>query len=196
MVLPLAASACRFTFYELRKNLRWKPFKIEGRVYSLSHLHPFEFDFVVAAKDGKPEQIYSIEVLFSLHCFTRSPKPYESISAVLTYSDSRETRIIDLNRYKLSFSLPNIIRGIDNRKCFHTNHGSFFTVDTIDDQGNRSEYTIYFTVTKNGKGGRLKFYVNSAYVQGMISRPKVRKPVKFSVIAFNTKHNRTIRRQK
>jgi len=117
---------------------------IAGRIYDLSHLDPFTFDFMVPEKDGRPQQRYAIDVLCSWHCFTRGIAAGERFTENLAYSRGRETRIFDERRCHLSKNLPRIIRGIGSRKCFHTGRGNFFTVELVDEEGNRIEYTNLF----------------------------------------------------
>lgn len=81
---------------------------LSGGVYSLDHLHYFSFDLLVPAKDGKPERSYRLNITFSLHCFSRSPRPGEAIPADLAYSDSRETRIFCVDRYRQSQICPRL----------------------------------------------------------------------------------------
>jgi hypothetical protein len=74
------------------------------------------------------------------------------------------------------------------RKCFHTGRGNFFTVEIIDNQGNRIRYEIYFTASKSSKPGLLTLYVQSAYERDtahQANRPQM-KPIKFPIILFNT----------
>jgi hypothetical protein len=71
--------------------------------------------------------------------------------------------------------------------AFHTGRDNFFTVELIDAQGKRVEYTVYFKLSRAPSKGRLNLYVQSAYVQDDIPqmRSKPRKPIRFSVIAYN-----------
>lgn len=179
-------------------GLKWSPALVGGVVYDLGHLHPLSFDFVVPAKDGKPEQVYPLDVTFSLHCFTRGIRSGETYAPDLAYSDSRETRLFDARRHRLSLLLPDIVRGIGARRCFHTAHGNFFTVEIVDDEGHAAGYTVYFTVSRSTRRGRLTLYVQSAYVQDGVPRqkPKPRKPIRFSVIAHNVTTARPVRAQK
>jgi hypothetical protein len=128
--------------------MKWRAAGIGGRRYDLSHLHPFSFDFVVPARDGKPEQRYGIDVIFSLHCFSRGIRQGEVYVADLAYADSREVRLFDEQRYTHSLQLPGIIRSIGVRRCFHTGYGNFFTVELIDAKGERVEYTVYFKLSR------------------------------------------------
>jgi len=178
--------------------LKWRATSIGGNIYDLSHLDEFDFDFVVPAKDGKPEQVYRINVLFSMHCFTRGIREGESYHYELTYSDNRETRLFDEQRYRLSLRLPDIIRNIGGRQCFHTGHGNFFTVEAVSDDGNSEKYWIYFKMSRGSKRSGLNLYVESAYVQNKIQqqRPRPRKPIRFSVIAYNVVAGKPIKEPK
>jgi len=95
-------------------------------------------------------------------------------------------RLFD-ERYKQSLRLPAVIRSIGNRRCFHTGYDNCFTVELIDARGERVEYTVYFKLSRAPSKGRLNLYVQSAYVQDETpqTRPRPRKPIRFSVIAYN-----------
>lgn len=175
--------------------MKWASAKIGDALYDLSHLHPFSFEFVVAAKAGKPAQRYEIGVIFSVHCFTRKLRPGETFAGEWSYSDSRETRLFDQDRYRRSLQLPAIIRTIGDRKCFHTAHSNFFTIELIDAHGRAEEYTVYFKLSRAPARGRLNLYVQSAYMQNDIpqARAKPRRPIRFSVIAFNVAAGKPIR---
>jgi hypothetical protein len=176
--------------------LKWKPFDLNGLVYDLAHLHPFSFDFVLAAKDDAPERVYPIDVTFSLHCFTEKLKDGEDLQPDLAYNDNRETRHFDVKRYECSKQLPGIIRSLGERKCFHAVGGNFFTVHLMMDAGVEVEYSVYFKMSRGSTKGRLTLYVTSAYIQDGVPRakPHPRKPIRFSVIAFNTANNKAIKR--
>jgi hypothetical protein len=138
---------------------------IEGRIYDLSHLDQFTFEFVVPEKDGRPRQAYGIDVLFSWHCFTRGIAEGEHLPEALAYSRGRETRLFDERRYRFSRQLPSIIRGIGTRKCFHSGKGNFFTVELTDEEGSRIDYTIFFKISRTAKRGALTLRVESAYAR-------------------------------
>ena len=173
--------------------MRWKSFKHAGREYDLSHLHPFSMDVVQPAQNEKPELRYSVDVLFSLHCFTRSSEAGDG--AELAYSDNRETRTFCFERHKYSQYLPGIIRQINERVCYHTGKGNFLTIEIFTEDNRRIEYEVYFVVSKSGKRPpRLNLFVQSAYVrdQGREYRKTTRK-IRFSVVAFNTLNNKPIK---
>ena len=124
--------------------MKWRPFTYQGIHYTLSHLHPFEWAFVLPAKGNQLERHYSFDVAFSLHTFTKGIKNRTATDEALIYSDSREQREFDFNRYALSKRLPEIVHSLNTRKCYCTGHGNFFTVDIIEENGAKKRYEIYF----------------------------------------------------
>ena len=146
--------------------IAWSAFTHQGNAYDLSHLHPFSMDVRQPAKGNKPERVYPVHVAFSLHCFTYGDTSSQPQTPDLAYSDSRETRWFSFDRYALSKRLPDIIKSIGSKKCFHTGKGNYFVVELIDDTtGQKIEYEVYFTVSKAGKKQGLNLYVQSAYVR-------------------------------
>jgi hypothetical protein len=173
--------------------------EIDGRTYDLSHLDRFSFDFVVPAKDGRPAQVYSIEVLLSWHCFTRGIAEGETFAPGLACNQGREMRLFDERRYRLSTQLPSIIREIGSRKCFHTGKGNFFIVELVEDDKPRVEYTVFFKMTRRGKRGALTLSVESAYPRDRaapLGRARPPRPIRFSVIAYNTAQGKPIKQPK
>jgi hypothetical protein len=175
--------------------IRWKPFEYQGQIYDLTHLHPKTVRYVQPAKDGKPARTYIVDVIFSLHCFTRRIGEDETPDQSLLYADSREARIFDFLRYELSKCLPEIIDDLLQRKCYH-GRDNFLTVEMINPQdGSLIEYNIFFAVSRSSKRGVINLFVQSAYVrdsQHASNRPHY-KPIRFDIILFNTLNNRPIR---
>ncbi len=172
----------------------WKPFVHEELIYSLEHLHPFEFDVIQEAKLNKPERKYPFMVAFSLHCFSKKIDPSDNNN--LSYKDSREERTFCFDRYELSKNLPEIIKDIGKKKCRHTGHGNFFIVEILREDGNTINYEIYFKVTK-GQGSQLSLYIESAYPRDdKHVRKNKKKPIGFYVIAYNKLHNKPIKSPK
>lgn len=174
--------------------MKWKPFRLGDKVYDLTHLHPFQFEYLVLADAKNSERRYLIDAHFGLHCFTHKPEPGRTHVAELSYSDSREMRIFCPHRYEWSKKLPDIIRGIGDRKCFHTHHGNFFTIELVDHEGQRVEYTVYFTLTKPKKKA-LTLFVQSAYMPDGAPKPQTRnhRPIKFMILAHNIANGKLIK---
>lgn len=173
--------------------MRWNPFTHSGQEYDLSHLHPFSMEVLQPAQGDKPERIYGVDVIFSLHCFTRSVQ--EGDDETLAYSDNRETRTFCFDRYKYTQYLPAVIRKINERTCYQTGKGNFLTIEILTDENEQVEYEIYFEASKSGKKpARVNLYVQSAYVrdQGREYR-KTRRKIRFSIIAYNVLHNKPIK---
>ncbi len=177
--------------------MQWRPFQYRERVYDLAHLHPRTVEYAQPAKGTAPERIYRVDIRFGLHCFTRGRQVKEASDSDLHYADERETRIFDFERYELSKYLPDIIAGLERRKCFHTGKGNFFSIEIVLNGGGTVEYDIFFVASRSALRGRINLFVQSAYVRDKdhsSSRP-AKKPIGFYVILFNTLHNRPIKIQ-
>jgi hypothetical protein len=173
--------------------MKWQPFLHQDTAYDLSHLHPTSLTYEQPAKEDKPALTYTVEVRFSLHCFTRGIGDGEHPDPALLYSDSRETRIFDFRRYELSKQLPGIVQNLSRRKCYNTGKGNFFTVVVIGAQGQPIDYDIFFEASRSTRKG-LVLFVQSAYARDAQhgSRPRA-KPIGFYVILYNTLNNKPIR---
>jgi hypothetical protein len=175
--------------------ISWKPLVYQGEMYDLSHLHPKLIDVVQPAKDGMPERIYRVQLIYSLHTFTRGVKPRESSDAALLYSDSRESRVFDFGRYELSKQLPAIVEGLQARKCYHSGKGNFFVIEIVGSGAAPVEYEVYFEASRSSQKGVLNLFVQSAYVRDEEhkgGRPN-KKPIRFCVLLFNIQNNKPIR---
>lgn len=147
--------------------------------YSLEHLERFAF-IVVQDKWSK-----EIEVNFSWHCWTRTPGDDED---VYTLTSGRERRCFCPERYALSQQLPEIIRTLAKRYVAQTRHRNFVTVEFIDEEGQRAEYTVFFHLRKQGKRKPLLLFVESAYLIRDPSQrpPQKRKRARFPLLVHKT----------
>lgn len=174
--------------------IRWAPFNYAGQTYALDHLHPRRITFVQPATANRPMLVYAVQVIYSLHCFTRKPKDGERTDSAMHYADARETRVFDFARYELSKQLPTVIEQLIDRKCFHSGRGNFFVVELTTVAGEKAEYEIYFEASRAATKGIVNLYVQSAYVrdrQHADSRPK-RKPIRFQIILHNVSTGKPI----
>lgn len=175
--------------------IHWKAFEFDGVIYDLTHLHPKRLTYSQPAKGDKPELLYEVDVIFSMHCFTRGIKQGESPDKNLLYVDSRESRVFDFRRYGLSKELPAIVEELHRRKCHHSGKGNFFVVEVITQKGERLDYEIYFEASRGTNRGVINLYVQSAYVRDAAHRsntPK-KKPIGFTIILFNILNNKPIK---
>ena len=175
--------------------ISWRPFIYQGVTYDLSHLHPQLIEVVQAAAGDKSAKIYHVQLIYSLHTFTRGVKEGETPDKDLLYCDMRECRIFDFQRYALSARLPGIVAALHVRKCYHSGKGNFFVIELIGEDGQRLEYEVYFEVSRSSKKGVVNLFVQSAYVRDdahKSSQPQ-KKPIGFFVLLFNTQNNRTIK---
>jgi len=168
--------------------VQWKPFIHNGQTYDLSHLHPSVHFYFQPAKGLLPPRGYRVNILYSLHCFTRSGAG-ETIDPALEYGDDRETRVFDFRRYNLSLQLPAIVKNLMGAKCFEADRDNFFTLHVVDDQGNNVDYEVYFKASKSSINGTLNLFVQSAYPRDAAyrgNRPRKHpKSIGFAVVLYN-----------
>jgi hypothetical protein len=175
--------------------VKWSVFAHDGKTYDLSHLNSGTLRFERPAEGSKAAEVYTVEVIFTLHCFTREPRPDERRDESLMYSDGHERRLFDYRRYELSKQLPGIIQTLPDRKPYqNANRRNFFSVETIAENGARAEYDIFFKVKKKSKG-RLELIVETAFVRdpGYDSTRPHGRPVRFWIILHNTLNGIKIR---
>ncbi|MFZ4125644.1 MAG: hypothetical protein ACOYJ2_06200 [Rickettsiales bacterium] len=173
--------------------MEWKPFTLDNVIYDLSHLDPFNLSITIPPKKDKPEQSYLLKVNFGLHCFSRKSKKGESIPRKLAYSDSRETRIFDMDRYEQSKLLPDIVKRIASQKCFQDGHGKFYVVKIVDADGVQRYYSVFFALSKAGKGSALNLFIITAHMRDIMPYAHKLKPIRFDVLVYNTKTKKAIK---
>lgn len=163
--------------------MKWAPAVIDGEIYDLSHLYPFSFSLVLAARGTQPAVTFEIDVTFSLHCFTDALK--EDCLPQHHYADMKETRCFSHERYVLSQYLPNIIKTLDQRRCYEAKKNNYMTFEIKSlDNAPPIHYQVYFIVTKSRIAGRLTLYVQSAYRKDAPKKIQREKPSLFKAICI------------
>ena len=178
--------------------MQWNPFKYQGQIFDLTHVHPFDWEYTALATNKRLEHTYRIEVQFSMHTFTRGIEEGEVLDPALNYRDSREERAFDFMRYDFSKQLPTIVQQLGKRVCYHTHHGTFFSIEVVNAEGMAQDYEVYFKLSRSSRKGWLTLYVQSAYVRDRkhgTAQPKRRK-IGFQVIAYNIMANKKIKADK
>lgn len=173
--------------------ITWDAFSYKGITYDLGHLHPFCFQYKQQATVNKPESIFNVQLCFSLHCFTKDG--LLSSSSPLNYSDAKETRTFNFDRYELSKKLPEIVMSLHMRKCMHTTRGNYFVIDVDTPDAGKLEYEVFFNVGKL-ENNVASIYIESAYVRDeahMKNRPPTTKKISLFVLIYNKLNNKIIR---
>jgi hypothetical protein len=175
--------------------MHWTPFYYRGQTFDLFHLRPCSVTYRQPANDRAPEKVFEVDVEYSLHCFTHGVSNDDFGSSDLLYSDNRETRVFDFERYELSKLLPEAIGNLPWSRCFHAGRGNYFSIEIVHANGHVREYDIFFAATRSSRRGRINLFVQSAYIRDAkhASNRPARKPISFWVILFNTLHRRPIR---
>lgn len=91
-----------------------------------------------------------VQVIYGLHCFTRTPLPTEPITPDLIYHKNKEGRLFCETRWEHSMQLPTVISSLADRKCWLTdrrNHVMFSAIECDD-----SRYAIFFVLSRASDG--------------------------------------------
>lgn len=177
---------------------RFGSVRFRGVEWDLSHLKPFGKRIEMELKTGT----IFVDVVFfhSCHCFTRSFS--DTAGLPLTpkaevYSDGRETRRLDLERYTLSRALlPGIVSGLESRQIrIASGLPNFFTIEVTAVSGRTVNYAVFFEVERdNTRKGRLLVRIQSAYpIEELPKRMRNAGKVKFATLLRAAYEGRTIR---
>jgi hypothetical protein len=141
--------------YHIEAKFSWESFYIDQIEYSLSHLTGHE----VTYKGEKDSFVFVLT--YSLHCFT---KDNDTHSVSSTYSDGKETRQINLERYEASKKLRSFVENFDNnnQRFYETATEKFFTIEMLNSFNNVVEpYKICFCTFKENR--LLRLHITSAF---------------------------------
>jgi hypothetical protein len=146
--------------------LAWTHHIHKGQIYKFTHLEPHTELFVRPDTADQLSEKFTVDVRYTDHCFTRSPKTGEDYKADLIYRNGdKKIRLFCPKRYEMSKLLPGLIRSLPDRKPQHNgNNGNFFTIDALDLNDDPVTYVIIFNVRKSGKG-RMELLVETAYIE-------------------------------
>jgi hypothetical protein len=169
--------------------LAWTHHIYERHTYKFAHLEPCTETFVRPAAKDQPSETFTVDVRYTDHCFTRSPRFGESYDTKLVYQNgNKKIRLFCPRRNDMSNLLPELIRSLPDRKPQHNGtHGNFFTLDTLGLNGDPVKYIVIFNVRKSRKG-RMELLVETAYIEepSYGSAPLTGRRVRFWIILNNT----------
>jgi hypothetical protein len=172
-------------------SFRRKPHvRRDGTVCSLSHVHPFRFELAYEAMAGQAARVVTVNVGFSSHVFTRRPDHAEPDPEL--YSDNRETRVFDMERYERSKLLRTIVMGLERRKCFFANRDNFVTLE-LNGSPPGHEYQVFFAV-RRASSRAVEMIVQSAYLGRIEEAPagERKKQIRFKVIVSKALSNQSL----
>jgi hypothetical protein len=158
---------------------RFGPATFKGAVWDLSHLDAFALR-VDLPVGPKPPVAVDVVVLFSCHCFTHEiahdSRPASEIPSDEMFNDSRETRVLNEERYRLSRQLlGSIIRDLEKRhiQIADPTRPNFITVEVASPAAEPTVYAVFFEVQKDAlRRKRLILRVQSAYVTSLTKRQR------------------------
>ena len=155
--------------------MEWKPKKIAGKVYDLSHVHDFRLE-VKPKAEAAPT--YNVRVSFGFHCFTRDPVDEDTPDLHMLYDGEKRSFCFD--RYELSKELAEAIKYAASGRAYFTQRANFLIVESLSQQN--APYAIFFDIEKAKKadGYDAAMFVTSAHLRPDL--PDKLPPVTFATI--------------
>ena len=156
----------------------WKSYQYNGQTLSFDHLTACKHEFTHQKRDEK----YTLYFTFSHHTFTRKKANNESPNQSEFYPfPPKDLRIFDLERYKLSKHLPEIVKTMPSQFFYHGGYSRYCSCKITTDDGTEIYYQVVYRVWR--KQGKMRFHVESAYP--LPEKPSKVKKVDFWVICYN-----------
>jgi hypothetical protein len=175
---------------EAKLLIKFPAFHHAGTVYDLSHLDPSVVQYVQAGTDTVAAKVYNVNVIYTQHCFTRDIPRSGIYDKTLARRDGKEVRLFDVARWELSKLLPGIVRTLAERSCQHAKENNFVTVEAVTEDGNVSEYDIFFVASKAMRPGFINLLIQSAYVR---EQKQTGKRVGFLKILFSALNGKKLK---
>lgn len=176
---------------------RFTSVRFQGVEWDLSHLRPFGKRIELELKTGAI--FVDVVFFYSCHCFTRSFSDAVGLPQTPKaeiYSDGREIRRLDLERYSLSRAvLPGIVSGLEARQLkIASGLPNFFTIEITAVSGRTVNYAVFFEVERDkARKGRLLVRIQSAYpIEELPKRMREAGKVKFATLLRAAYEGRTI----
>lgn len=162
----------------VESHQRFLPRTVAGELWSFDHLDAIAFKSMVEMNPGQWLEL-AVVVLFSNHCFTRSPLEDESVQQDLLWSDARERRVLCPERYALSrLFLPRLILELPDRhiQVADERRPNFMIFEVPQDMGwgEDARYAVFFEVERDKRRKkRMLLRVQSAYLLPKLSKRQI-----------------------
>jgi hypothetical protein len=133
----------------------WAPLVVDGVIYDLSHLEPFQFH---VAPRGMTDAV-TLNARFHDHCFTEvfDPLKHQERTSSSQYS-AHEKRAFDPARYELSKLLPEFVKGLGGKRIASSRYGNLVRLELA----SGAAYAIFFTL-RRVNDRRVDIFVVSAF---------------------------------
>ena len=155
----------------------WECFKTNNTKYDFGHLDAYKHIYTHPERN----ESYTLYFTFSHHVFTRSIKETEKTDIQYIYPYKVDERFFDLDRFKLSINLPQIVKTLPQQFCYHGGHSRYCSCEVYQEDGSIVNYQVVYRVWK--KSSKMRFHIESAYP---LTKPFGKaKKVNFWVICHN-----------
>lgn len=144
-------------------NNYFAPIEIGAETYTFEHLNPFTMRF----SSISARRTLRVNITFSNHCFSFSPAEGGVYDDELKLVDhGNRPRIFCPIRYRLSKRVPEIVRSLNNDRCYvwetKTTRNFNYSIEIDDPEG---PYHLFMKVTRstNLKQQEVSVFIESAY---------------------------------
>lgn len=150
---------------------QWADRTIDGTLYPLTHLRPFDMEVVKEARGDWPELRLTVRVVFDCHVVTEACAEHVAGDPRYWRDLGGASRRFQLERYQYSLRLPEMIGGLPTGKvkCYLAKKNNYMVWE-VGDAGDDEHYQVYFDLYKPeiqppGEIPLLILYVQSAYLK-------------------------------
>lgn len=154
----------KFNLGNDRHIQHWRSFSIESDTYDLGHLDAEKVCYWINQVE------YRFYVTYSHHCFTKTVAGLNEAVKYL-YPSPKDKRHFHMERYRLSYELPRIIKALPDAITYHGRRGSYAVCEIITSEGDTIYYQVAFSMFRVNKKYRL--HITTAFP--LPARPKVKK---------------------
>jgi hypothetical protein len=162
--------------------MAYRPFRIQGVPYDLSHLNPFLMQ-VTPTAEGAPT--YSVHVSFGSHTFSKEWDAATHTPDYRVVYDERDPRCFCPVRHGHSLELPDMIRGAVTGKAYFSLQTNYLVFKP---NGDGNPYVAFFSV----KPANNPRYDAVMFVQSAYAKPAL-KTASLQGISFATLVSKTVR---
>jgi hypothetical protein len=150
---------------------KWTNRTIDGTLYPLTHLRPFDMEVVKEARGAWPELCLTVRVVFDCHVVTEACEEHVAGDPRYWRDLGGASRRFQLERYQYSLRLPEMISGLPTGKvkCYLAKKNNYMVWE-VGNAGDDEHYQVYFDIYKPhiqppGEIPLLILYVQSAYLK-------------------------------
>jgi len=174
-----------------------KNINIDGQIYDLKHMSPWELKVNIPAQDKNPEIDVTLYFHFSNHCYTEGVETSNLDPKPLIMDNQGRRRQFCKKRYGNSIELREILKNTNTKYCLFTGRENWLIVNLKNEAGREYKYHIYFSIKRHRQEkNALIVWVETAFIKdrgnNQPKRGKSLSRIKFEMLVRKTIKNEKI----